>query len=90
MTTTLQLCQFRKIAGRNLWQNLDETQPKIGLVNQLPNQDKFDFKEQSPKLNVTDLLEIDSRGLVHPVPLERHINNSRAMRNRRTKISNPQ
>ena len=74
----------------NLWQGLNKIQPKLGLVNQLPNQDKFDFKRKNVKVNVMDLLDTDSRGLVHTVPLERYLDNPRAQKNRKTKMSNPQ
>ena len=37
-----------------IWEGLNKTQPKLGLVNQLPNQNKFNFEEQDPMLNVID------------------------------------
>ena len=38
-----------------IWKSLDKTQPKLRLVNQLPNQDKFDFEEKDLLLNVMNL-----------------------------------
>ena len=84
--TVLSLTKLQEV---NIWESLNKTKSKLGLVNQLPNQDKFDFKEQSPKLNVVDLLDIDSRSLVRPGPLERHLDNPRSQKNRKTKNSYP-
>ena len=67
----------------NIREVLNKIQPNLGLVNQLLNQDKLDFKEQNTKLNVMDLLDTDSRGLIHPVPLERHLDNPWTQRNRK-------
>ena len=53
-----------------IWEGLNKTQPKLELVNQLPNQNEFDFEERSPMLNVMDLLDTDSRVIVHPVQRE--------------------
>ena len=75
----------------NLWKGLDKTQPKLGLVNQLPNQDKINFEEQSPMLNVMDLHNAASTGLVNPDFFRRNLDNPRAHKNRKsTKMSNPQ
>ena len=52
---------FQKVI---IWEGLNKTQPKLGLINQLPNQNEFNFEEQSSMLNVMDLLATDSRVLV--------------------------
>ena len=72
-------------------EDLNKTQTKLGLVNYLSNQNEYDFEERSPILNVMDLLDTDSRGLVHPVPLERHSNHHRTAKDiKSTSMSNPQ
>ena len=61
------------------------------LVNQLPNQNEFNFEEQSPMLNVIDLNSAASTGLDNPELMSRHIDNLRTKRNRKsTNMSNPQ
>ena len=75
----------------NLWKDLNKTQPKLSLVNQLPNKNKFNSEEQDPLLNVMDLNNTSTTGLVNPELFNRQFDNPRINKNRKsTKFSNSQ